>query len=98
VSGPGLLQRLADKAAVAWTHGVRIRLYLDGTRLKGTTLGRTPGPPPERILRILLELEPRGEGTVDLVHEERGSWRIRMQGSLADPSLEQRLRNTLASP
>jgi hypothetical protein len=97
MSAPGFLENLADKAAISWTRGVRIRVWRDGERLRGRALGRTPGVPPERILDIVLDLEPQGAGTIDLVHEQRGSWTVRTRGTLADPRLEQRLRNVLGN-
>jgi hypothetical protein len=97
VPAPGFLERFLDKVAVAWTGGVRIRVHSEGDRLLGTALGRTPGPPPERIVRIVLELAPQGPGTIDVVHHAQGHWMVRTRGELADPRLEQRLRNTLGN-
>ncbi len=97
MSAPGFLENLADRAAISWTRGVRIRVWREGERLKGRALGRTPGPPPERIVGMVLDLAPQGAGTIDLVHEARGSWTVRTGGALADPRLEQRLRNVLGA-
>lgn len=97
MSGPSFWSKLADKAAIALSGGVRVRVWLEGTRLVGSAIGRTPGPPPDRLVKIVLELEPRNEGTVDLVHEPRGSWRVSTRGALADPRLEQRIRNVLGN-
>ena len=89
-----LLERTSDWLAVTLGGGVRVRVFEDG---RGTVHGRTPGPPPERILRLVLELAPDRAGTVDVRHDGRGRWTIRGGGALADPRLEQRLRNVLGN-
>jgi hypothetical protein len=97
VSERTFFQRIADRLALASHGGVRIRIVRSGGRLQGLVWGRTPGLPPQRILQEVLEIGPAGPGTIDLVHEERGSWTIRTSGELADPRFEQRLRNVLGN-
>jgi len=94
VSGPTFFQDIADRIAVAG-GGVRVRV-LDGGA-EGVVRGRTPGPPPERILKLVLELGPAAAGTVDL-RNESGRWRIRASDALGGDRFEQRLRNVLGNP
>ena len=94
MAAPTLLQRVADSLAVTMSGGVRVRVLADGS---GVVRGRTTGPPPERLLRTVLELEPQGPGTVDLVSQTRGRWRASASGALAEPRFQQRRRNVLGN-
>lgn len=91
---PTPLERFADWMAVGFSGGVRVRVLEDGT---ATVRGRTPGPPPERILSLVQDLAPPGPGTVDLRHNGRGRWTIQGSGALADARFQQRLRNMLGN-
>jgi hypothetical protein len=94
VSEPTFFQDIADRIAVAGGN-VRVRIFPGGA--EGVVRGRTPGPPPERILKLVLELGPGGAGTVDL-RNEGGRWRIRASEELGGDRFEQRLRNVLGNP
>ena len=91
------LQRLADRLALALRGGVRVRVLAVEPRPRGVVRGRTPGPPPARILREVLDLRPPGPGTLDLHHDGRGRWKVRARGGLADPRFVQRVRNVLGN-
>jgi len=68
VSGSTFFQDIADRLAVAG-GGMRVRIFDGGA--EGIARGRTPGPPPERVLKLVLELGPGCAGTVDLRNVER---------------------------
>jgi hypothetical protein len=84
--------------AVGWHGGVRVRILEGVPEPCGVVRGRTPGPPPDRLLQIVLDLKPAGAGTVDLIHDGRNNWQVRATGALAEPGFRQRLRNVLALP
>ncbi len=89
----GWWARLCDRAAVRRSGGVRVRVLPSGGGVVG---GRTPGPPPERLVALVLELTS-GAGTVDLRNEGH-RWHVRaLIDGARDPRLEQRLRNVLGN-
>ncbi|MCY3024412.1 MAG: hypothetical protein NTW87_36015 [Planctomycetota bacterium] len=94
---PSWLQTTADKLAV-WLHGgVRVRVWHADGKAQGSARGGNSSAQAARLLRTVLDLEPEGSGTVDLVSDGSGHWRITVRGSIADPTFEQRLRNVVAS-
>jgi hypothetical protein len=77
---------------VAILGGMRVRVLASGEAI---ATGRTPGPPPPKLIAAVLDVRPPGEGVVHLWKE--GRWIVRGKGALADERFLQRLRNTLAT-
>jgi hypothetical protein len=94
VSESTFFQEIADRLAVVG-GGMRVRIFVGGA--EGVVRGRTQGPPPEKILKLVLELGPGAAGTVDL-RNDNGRWRIHASEELGGDRFEQRLRNVLGNP
>lgn len=94
---PGFFSKLADSLAVSWNGGVRVRVWRDGGAACASVFGKMKGIPPEKLMAMVLDLEPEGSGTVHFHDHGNGNWKISVSGSLAEDNLEQRLRNVVVN-
>jgi hypothetical protein len=86
---------MIDTFSVWINGGVRVRVTATERGVDVRALGRTPGIPPDRLARIVRELQPDESGTIDFVNRE-GNWRIRASGNLKG-GFEQRVRNVVVN-
>lgn len=94
---PSAFRDWLDRASVQFFGGVRIRVWREGDLPRARSHGRTQGPTPDRLLRMVLELVPPGEGVIDLMNRGRRGWSIAMSRSLDRDDFRQRLRNVIVN-
>ena len=94
---PGIFLRVADSLAVFWSGGVRVRIWQDEGVAKANVLGKMKGTPAANLMGLVLELKPKGDGTVHFRNLGNRNWKIQVTGSLAVDNLEQRLRNVVVN-
>ncbi len=94
---PGFFEKLSDSLAVRWNGGVRVRVWQDGGAVRASVLGKMKGVPPEKLMAMVLDLKPVGSGTVHFQNPGERSWKIRVNGSLTEDNLDQRLRNMVVN-
>ena len=89
--------RFADSLAV-WSHGgIRVRVRVFPTDIQVITVGRTPGIPADKLARLIRDLKPETSGTIDVLQDGRGHWRIRVSGGLQRDGFDQRVRNVVVN-
>ena len=91
------LNRWADSFAVWWHGGIRVRVSVSGSGVQVLAVGRTPGIPADTLVRLIRDLEPDASGTIDVLHDGRGHWRIRVSGGLHGDGFDQRVRNVVVN-
>ncbi len=94
---PSPLRDWLDRASVWLCGGVRIRVWREGGLPRARSHGRTPGPVTSRLVQIVLDLGPPGEGAIDLRNRGRRGWSIAMGASLDRDDFRQRLRNVIVN-
>ena len=91
------LRSFSDRLALVCRGGTRIRVVKAGGALGAFAIGDVAlRPRPERLRRLVLDLDPPGPGIVHVTRRDRGL-RVRCKGALRDAGFEQRLRNALAA-
>ena len=95
---PTFFQERLDRVSVWLCGGVRIRVWREGDLWRACSHGRTPGPVTSRLVRMVLDLGPPGEGVIDMRNRGRRGWNIAMSSSLDRDDFRQRLRNVIANP
>ena len=88
--------RWFDKLAVQFSGGVRLRLQAPGGAARDEVFGEMPGPPPDRILRMMRDIAPDAVGVVHL-NQQGGRLAIQSRGRGFADGFEQRLRNVLVN-
>lgn len=86
-----------DRLSVWLCGGVRIRVWREGDLWRACSHGRTPGPVTSRLVRMVLDLGPSGEGVIDLRNRGSRGWSIGMSASLDRDDFRQRLRNVIVN-
>ncbi|HYG74189.1 MAG TPA: hypothetical protein VEK08_04210 [Planctomycetota bacterium] len=91
-----LLERISDYLALLLNGGIRVRVKMHNGQPQISGSGRAGRLNSQDLVRIIADLKPDAEGTIDVHQAERGC-RVNVSGRLNESNFAQRLRNVIVN-